>query len=214
MIDGYGSIAKFVKKRPFSEVDRITLADDMFFWSKLWRTRFLLDNDIRCPEGMYSEDNFVQWKALLCRPRLALLPEMMYHYRVNLTSTMRGTENKAAWDLPKIYDLIKKMLIETDNYHGEWKEIFLQKKLKALRAPYVHVASHRKAEYLRMVREAIGQDETEYLIHNKTLKRQIAVFYRALLGSRCAAIENAAWLTLRGFNARCNALRYKLKRAA
>ncbi|MDR0335640.1 MAG: glycosyltransferase, partial [Planctomycetaceae bacterium] len=168
-------------------------------WLKLWRSRFLLDNNIQCPASYSAEDIFMTWKALVHNPKMFLLPEVMYHYRINPFSISHEPSQKYIAEYPAAYDLIGKMLKETGHYHGEWKTLFLYKKLTKLRSGYCNLPSDRRKEYLRAVKQQINQDEQEYLLQNNKLKRHVKIFYFALLGSRLAAIENTVYIALRRF---------------
>jgi hypothetical protein len=188
---------KLNEKHLLNENDYLILLEIPAVWAKLWRTRFLLDNNIYCPVGQYSEDNFMQWKTLIHHPKMALLPEIMYHYRKNpLSALNEPTKEYSTWFVAT-YDLIKAMLQETGNYQGEWKQLFLYRKLWQLRATYCDLPAYRRKEYLRMVKDRIGSDEQEYLSQKNELKRRIRVFYYALQGYYFASIENAVRLALR-----------------
>jgi glycosyltransferase involved in cell wall biosynthesis len=190
-------IPELIGKHVLTKNDYLILLMVPMVWAKLWRTRFLLDNNIYCPVGQQSEDVFMQWKTLIHNPKMALLPEVMYHYRKYPLSTLNEPSKKYLMGLTITYDLIKATLQETGNYHDEWKDIFLYRKLWHLRAVYCHLPTYRQKEYLQMVKDRIGQDEQEYLSQKNELKRHVKVFYFALLGSRFAAVENAVYITLR-----------------
>ncbi len=57
-------------------------------WSKLYKKSFIFDNEITFPEKLSYEDNY--WSALerLYVKRFYLLEECLYHYCVNLNSTI------------------------------------------------------------------------------------------------------------------------------
>jgi glycosyltransferase involved in cell wall biosynthesis len=190
-------VQKLIGKHSLTENDHLLLLEYPMIWAKLWRSRFLLENDIRCPAGQYSEDTFMHWKALVHHPKMALLPEMMYHHRRYPLATNNEPSKKYAMGLPATYNLIKEMLQETNNYHGEWKRLFLYRKLWHFRATYSHLPEYRRTEFLRMIKEQVNQDEQEYLLHKNGLKRHVRVFYYALLGSHFAAIENMVYFALR-----------------
>ncbi|MDR2441537.1 MAG: glycosyltransferase family 2 protein [Planctomycetaceae bacterium] len=192
-----GEMKKLIGKQNLTEKDYIILLQSPIIWQRLWRTRFLLDNDIRGPVGQYCEDTFMSWQTIIHNPKMALLPEVMYHWRSNPQSASREPSKKYFMGLPITYDLIKEMLVKTGNYYGKWKQLFLYQKLWALRAVYSHLPRYQQMEFLRMVRNRIGQDEQEYLSQKNNLKHYIKVFYFALQGSHFAAAENAVHLTLR-----------------
>ncbi|MDR1141197.1 MAG: glycosyltransferase [Planctomycetaceae bacterium] len=190
-------IPELIGKHALTKNDYLVLLEVPMVWAKLWRTHFLLDNDICCPVGQYVEDLFMQWKTLIHNPKMALLPEIMYHYRKYPLSTSNEPTKKYLMGFVATYDLIKEMLQETGNYHDEWKDIFLYRKLWHLRAIYSDLPTYRQKEYLHMVKDRIGSDEQEYLSQKNELKRRIRVFYYALQGYYFASIENAVRLALR-----------------
>ncbi|MDR3197973.1 MAG: glycosyltransferase, partial [Planctomycetaceae bacterium] len=206
-------IAGLIGKDPLTENDYSILFKHPMIWTKLWRTRFLLDNDIRCPAGQYCEDTFMNWKALVHHPKIALLPKVMYHYRKYSSSTLHEPSKKYLMGVPATYDLIKEMLLETGNYHGIWKQLFLYHKLWSLRSAYYPLPTYRQAEYLRMVKAQIGRDELEYLTQENKLNRSVRAFYNSLQGSRFAAVENTVYITLRNAEILFRKFRDKLKRA-
>ncbi|MDR1141195.1 MAG: glycosyltransferase [Planctomycetaceae bacterium] len=190
-------IQKLIGKHVLTENDYVILLGIPMVWAKLWRTRFLLDNNIYCPVGQQAEDVFMQWKTLIHNPKMALLPKVMYHYRKHSLSTMNEPSQNYVMGVPVLYDLIKTMLQETGNYRDKWKQLFLYRKLWHLRAVYSHLPTYRQKEYLHTIKDRIGSEEQEYLSQKSKLNRQAKVFYFALLGSRFAAVENAIYITLR-----------------
>ncbi|MDR3197633.1 MAG: glycosyltransferase, partial [Planctomycetaceae bacterium] len=190
-------VAGLIGKDPLIENDYLILLRYPFIWAKLWRTCFLLDNDIRCPTGQYCEDDFMNWKTLVHHPKIALLPKVMYHHRNYSLSTSHEPSKKYLMGVPATLDLIKEMLLETGNYHGMWKRLFLQHKILNFRATYSHLPVYRQAEFLRSVKDRIGWNEQEYLLQKNKLKRHVRVFYYSLMGSRFAAVENTFYIALR-----------------
>jgi glycosyltransferase involved in cell wall biosynthesis len=188
---------KLIGKQYLTENDYSILLKYPMVWLKLWRSQFLLDNDIRCPANYSAEDNFMNWKALVQNPKITLLPEVMYHNRINPLSIMHEPSQKHLMGYPAMYDLLKEMLLKLDRYHDQWKRLFLHKKLETFRVVYCNLPTNRRVEYLRLVKDRFGLDEQEYLLQKNKIKRCVKVFYFALLGSRFAAIENAVYIALR-----------------
>jgi glycosyltransferase involved in cell wall biosynthesis len=189
-------IQNLIGKKTLTENDYQILLHYPTLWIKLWRSRFLLDNNIQCPVGQYHDDVFMNWKSLVHNPKLALLSEVMYHYRSNPLSAINELSQKYVMGYPATSDLIKEMLQENGNYHGVWKCLFLYEKLERLSKFYVRLPSNRREEYLRTVKDRFGQDEQEYLFQQNKLKRRTKVFYFALQGSHLAIAENAIYITL------------------
>jgi hypothetical protein len=201
---------ELIRKQHLTEHDYSILLQPMI-WLKLWRSHFLLDNDIRCPIGQYSEDTFMSWQTVVLNPKIALLPEIMYHWRLHSLSTGNEPTKKYLMGIPATYNLIKNMLLKTGHYHGVWKNRFLHQKLCGLYRHYKLLPAYRRVEYLRMVKDLLDQDEQEYLLQKNNLKRRVRVFYFALLGLRFAAIENAVYMALRRTGTFFRKLRSKRK---
>jgi hypothetical protein len=139
----------------------------------------------------------MNWKALVHNPKIALLPEVMYHNRINPLSITHEPSQKHLIGYPAMYDLLRETLQRLGHYHGKWKHLFLHKKLEQLRMVYCNLSSNQRVEYLRIIKDRTGQDEQKYLLQKNNLKRHVKVFYFALLGSRFAAVENAVYMALR-----------------
>jgi hypothetical protein len=122
-----------------------------------------------------------------------LLPEVLYHYRIHPSSAMHEPSKKYLMGKPATFDLIKKILLETGNYHGEWERLFLYSKLTSFHKSYFILPKNQKTEYLRLVKDSLGTDEQEYLLHKNNLKRRVRVFYDSLLGARLAVAENTVY---------------------
>ncbi|MDR2755433.1 MAG: glycosyltransferase [Planctomycetaceae bacterium] len=202
-----------IGKQNLTENDYTILVRYGMLWLRLWRSRFLLDNDIQCPVGQYSEDTVMSWQTVIHNPKMALLPEIMYHNRINLLSIMNEPSKKYLLGLPATYDLIKETLLKTGNYHSTLKNVFLERKLSSLHWAYTQLPAYRRAEYLRRVKDQIGQDEQEYLSQKNKFKRSVKVFYYALRGSRFAAAENTVRLVLRKVETSFRKFRDQWKRA-
>ncbi|MDR2757022.1 MAG: glycosyltransferase family 2 protein [Planctomycetaceae bacterium] len=202
-----------IEKQNLVENDYTILLRYCMVWLRLWRSRFLLDNNIQCPVGQYVEDIYMTWQTIIHKPKMALLPEVMYHWRFNLLSITAEPSKKYILGIPATYDLIKEMLLKTGNYHGTLKTAFLHEKLRLLCWAYNQLPAYRQIEYLRMVKERIGPDEQEYLFQKNSLKRRIKVFYFALLGSRFAAVENEIRIAIRKVETTFRKFRDQWKRA-
>lgn len=116
----------------FDDVNRRKQAFMMDFgggvWSKLYKKSFIFDNEITFPEKLSYEDNY--WSALerLYVKRFYLLEESLYHYYINLNSTI--TTKNALHHLDRIpIELMKIELYKSKNvfnlYHDQIEAKFL-----------------------------------------------------------------------------------------
>jgi len=60
-------------------------------WDKLFLRSFLIENEILFPEFRNSEDTAFAYKALLSSRRLAVVPEVFVHYRVNVSGSVSAS---------------------------------------------------------------------------------------------------------------------------
>jgi glycosyltransferase involved in cell wall biosynthesis len=179
----------FLTKNTIAIIDKRTLLTQMTVWSKLWQTTFLFNNDILFPEGICFEDNVVHWKAVIQNPKLAVLKEHLYWYRVRDNSITANMTEKLFKDLLYVYEYIKEILFAEKKYCGEWKEIFLETKLRSMVSRYHDVPKAEQPTMLVEIRASIGEDERNYLNGSHNLPWYVTDFYNALDGSKIAKIK-------------------------
>lgn len=80
-------------------------------WGKLFRMEFLLSNKLKfITQNVRHEDNGFHLKCIACRPRVSVVNDFVYHYRIRASSIMgkiRETEKgrgKALSDYRKVID--------------------------------------------------------------------------------------------------------------
>jgi glycosyltransferase involved in cell wall biosynthesis len=190
-------LEEFLKKYPFSSIDKITLLRHVSAWSKLWRSRFIIDNQLFFPDGLLMEDHVVHWKALLRNPKLAILSQKMYWYRARSQSITEEASKRVLLDVIPIYEMIKEILKQENQYSGEWKNIYLNQKLCLFYSSYFNIAHAQRYMMEQMIRKCYGADEHEFIDKNNNLPWHIKDFYYALDNSTAATIRNIMWLILR-----------------
>lgn len=62
-------------------------------WDKLYRTDFIRKNGLRFPPLRNSEDLVFVFSALACSERIALLPEVLVHHRVNRRGSVSNSRH-------------------------------------------------------------------------------------------------------------------------
>jgi len=60
-------------------------------WDKLYRREFLLENNLSFPPMRAAEDTAFVYKGLLLAKRIAILPEVKVHYRVNVNGSVSNS---------------------------------------------------------------------------------------------------------------------------
>jgi CDP-glycerol glycerophosphotransferase len=126
------------------------LFDDMLSTSRCYRRQFLLDNDIRFPEGVLYEDSVFTTRANLAAHGIAVIPHIVYRWYVTtkaptLSITNRRHEFKNFSDRIQVHRLIDELL----DAHGD-PDIRRVKDARFLRHDlrlYLNELPDRDAEY-------------------------------------------------------------------
>lgn len=182
-------LVDFLQTRCFSEVGTDTLLKEVAAWNKLWSSRFILNNNLIYPDGLCFEDNVMHWKAMQYSPKVSCVPEYLYHYRTSNSSILSDTRARRNLDLVSCYDLIQKDLIALGNYHGEWKRLFLEMKLRALCSRCNMTSGELRVEMLKRITDSYGEDEKEFMRGKHGFPWYAVDFYRAVEGSKIAACK-------------------------
>lgn len=202
-------LESFLKHDDFSAAGPSVLLAHMTAWSKLWRTGFLLENDLRFPEGIYYEDNVAHWKALIRQPKLTVLPEILYRYRRNPSSITRTVSARRFFDIVECYERIETVLREEERYADPWKIPFLRNKLVDLCVRYFDTPRCFRDAMQEKIRSAYGKDEKHYLENDCPDLPVVRAFYGMLDGSVRSKLK---YLSLRALRSAKNGvvLSYKL----
>ena len=101
-------------------------------WSKLHRTSFLLENNIKFPNIIFEDGPF-QVETFIKAKKISYCPDIFYHYRKNNSeSIMANLENKKAFYVFDNINFIENILKEQDVYE-EFKIEFLRYKLTQIK---------------------------------------------------------------------------------
>ena len=174
------------KQRPvcplISSNDKYTVEEKHFLlgsvpysaWSKLWRTDFLLDNNLYFPEGLAFEDVPVHWKAVVLADHIAVLPELLYHYRHNNEGIMQSRD-KHFFDIVPVFAHVHRFLVESGHYPS-YKDEYHRQKLREIRGHYERLPAKLQQEFKWLIRDNLTDDDREYFRSGKAGK-DIARFY-------------------------------------
>jgi hypothetical protein len=198
------ALTNVIEENSIFTIENLSFSKSLIFlqnwcqaWSKLWRTDFLIGNNLYFPNVNYAEDMIVHWKALTKQPHLALLPEIMYYYRDNPDSLILNPQYGYGKKITDTYHHLKMILCEADKYNGAWKNIFLYMKLHLMFDRYIFFSKTKFADEMFIdIKNSLGNDEREYLNSSKDLSWYVKDFYHALDGSRWAAIKNTTNIIL------------------
>lgn len=75
-----------------------------YFWAGIYRTDFLRVNNIRFPQGKFSEDSYFLWLVILQISSYSSIEKPFYHYIVHPTSVSNIADNKKSIRKIELYN--------------------------------------------------------------------------------------------------------------
>jgi len=170
--------------------EKLPLLDSSSACNKLWYTDFLLNNKLYFPEGLvWSEDGFVNWMAVTQADRIAVLPELLYHYRCTPNSV---TQTTGVYFMHQIlaYEKIRKYLLES-GYYTDYRDKFISQKLRVLYENYVHLPTSMKPKFATMIRESLSADDREFYrtAPKELMPKTTRLFYEMIEGGPMEAMN-------------------------
>jgi glycosyltransferase involved in cell wall biosynthesis len=91
-------------------------------WHKVWRTEFLLKNDIKFLEDRDHEfslpfnDDFINWKGCVLAGKIAVLNEPLYHYHAKRPGSLWNKKTGRFLGTVNTINAVKEMLVETKKF--------------------------------------------------------------------------------------------------
>lgn len=96
--------------------DRIFYAFQNWTWNKLFRADFIKESDLHFHEVQRSADLYFVCCALAKAQRIAILDEILYHYRVNNPTSNIATNERAPLDFYLSFLEVKNYLVKHNLY--------------------------------------------------------------------------------------------------
>ena len=152
--------------------------------SKLWRTDFLLDHDLKCCEGKRPHNDTLQnWKGVIYAERIAYLDESLYYYFIRNDSYQQNKSNKH-FVVIDVMNQISNILHESGMYLC-YKEYFLATKLNYWRRWYYYFNAADRRKFRELIRDNITQDDLQMCRPDakNAIKSKCRKFYIDLLDS-------------------------------
>jgi len=191
----------------FNPSDRKALLKQMgVVWIKCVRTDFIRLNMIRFPEGRIYEDVFVHWQLIILARNPGIMPEKLYHYRIQPSATTLRNDWKIT-DRIFIFDMIRDFLISRSLY-DEYQEVFLQLQMNAFCGIYDNIDFSCKKRVMELIRNRLLDEHWSYLDISQIFTWRARDFYRAIQGSYSAKARRAIW----SFTRECYRFMKKIKR--
>nr|WP_202387909.1 glycosyltransferase [Nocardioides flavescens] len=88
------------RQRRTLQIDELPeLLGDVFAWNKLYRAAFWHEQQLTWPEGVRYEDQPCTTRAFLAAERIAVLPEVVYHWRIRADGSSITQQRSSLRDL-------------------------------------------------------------------------------------------------------------------
>lgn len=126
----------------------------MCVWNKLYKRKFLTENGIDFAERLDFEDHKVIFGALFHAKRIFFIREKLYVYRYNRKGSILSDNNKRLMDRMKMFDIVKKIMEDTDAY-SVLKNELIQYQVHDLLYYYGEIKPEFKEEYLNAMLEEL-----------------------------------------------------------
>lgn len=126
-------------------------------WSKLYKREFIMENNIRYPEGLIFEDNVFFYHALLSAKRICFLNEFLFIRRWYSTSSTTNGDLRFLDSIP-VMNLIMEVF-QDNNEFDNYKKNLLNNKISLNFMRYTKIKKEFKETYF----EALKKDFTNIL---------------------------------------------------
>ncbi len=164
-------------------------------WTKCVRSDFIRSNKIRFPEGRIYEDIFVHWQLVVLAEVIGILPERLYHYRIQPTATTYRTDWKIT-DRVFVFDMIRDFLVSQSLYN-RYRDAFLQSQLEVFSWLYETIDAALLDRSMVLIQDRIDEEHWAYVDSPKPLHWRTRDFYRSIRGSHLAQARRAIWFFAR-----------------
>lgn len=197
-----GPLENFLLKHPSDGLGGKALIQHMNAWSKLWKTEFLLKNDILFPPGIYYEDLVVHWKAVRLKPGIAVVPERLYCYRVNDESIIHTRSRKHGEDVLRCFEIIKNDLRSSGDDYATWRSLYLWQKFLLVGAVYYTLPKACRKEHRRLVKDGIEDMDLRILDESDDIPPYVKTFFKSLDRTGSAGLKRELYSFLIDLNRR------------
>jgi len=162
-------------------------------WSKLWRTDFLLDNQLYFPEGLTFEDQLVNWLAVTLADKISVIPERLYHYRYHANSIV-ATKGEHTMHVVPIYKKVYEYLLESGHY-AAYRSRFISGKLNMWYCHYHLLPASMKPKFAAMIRDALNDDDRGFYrtAPQELMPEENRLFYEMIDGGSKEMVKYHVW---------------------
>jgi len=169
-------------------------------WNRVIRTSFFQKIGARFPETFLPEDLYLHWVLLANEPRVEIIFEKLYNYRLHKESVTGQCGEYAAKNC-LAFSLVKDYLQSVGKYE-QYQTLFLKEKFSKFSYHYSKLRKSIRPDAIRWFRESLDDEEMNFLRNDKSLKPRIRDSILFLIGSKLPGWKSLwrAWneLYLRG----------------
>lgn len=130
--------------------------------NKIFRKKFLDDENIRFPENLHYEDTYFSIKTGLRAKSIMLNPNIYYRYRNVASGSVMTTVSEKVFDIFKIFDLIDEE-IDTLGVYDSYKYALFQHKYNLYVQRYIKCPQELKDKYYSEMKERLLSAERKNL---------------------------------------------------
>ncbi len=135
----------------YNDIGKLMFEASVTPWSKLYRRDFIVDNDIRFPEGLIFEDNVFFYKALFSAKRICFLDEFLFVRRWYATSSTTAGDLRFL-DSIDVMNLIIDVFKEFGQYDYYKTELF-NMKIRTANMRYGKIQEEYKETFYKAMKQ-------------------------------------------------------------
>lgn len=163
-----------------------TMGEQIFYTSvspvnKLYNSHFVLDNNVKFPEGTIFEDNIFFWKLLFKAQRMYFIKEYYYVRRVHGNSVTK-LGNKQWVDAIDIYNKVWSIFKE-NNYFEKYKSKLYNNKLQFALFRYDNINEKYKQFFFEHWKQDLINIQSNYYDFEEKLNEKNKLVYQIVLSS-------------------------------
>jgi len=160
-------------------------------WTKFVRIEFIRTNKITFPEGIIYEDILVHWQFVILANKISILPERLYHYRVQPSATTQRTD----WAISNriiVFDFVREFLVSR-HFYENYRDLFLKTQMESFCRVYDYIDVVHKEKLMTLIEDRLSSEHWDYVSSNKPLPWRVRAFYQAMRGFALAKIRLVLW---------------------
>ncbi|MBR2526676.1 glycosyltransferase family 2 protein [bacterium] len=170
---------KLIDKKFFSYKD---IPDRIFniippnAFSKLYRRKFLQENNLRFQSLKSCNDSYFALASLILAKQISLLDKVLLHYRINATGNISSSRGVHYKNIISVMKSLKSFL-EENSVYNEVEKSFIKAFRNHLRYEFKFVSKENKMDFIEFCKSELGNDWKNYEIITKPVIFQKFVMF-------------------------------------